>query len=187
MKKIKKRLLEIYNIIIRYFILILVGIPNLWIFYFIFTPLTVYSVFFLTKLFFDVSLLSKDIILINNEIPIEFVKACIAGSAYYLLLILNLSIPKIKFNKRIKMILFVFSFFLIINVARIFLLTLVFMKGYSFFEEIHLFFWYFLSIAFVIVIWFIEVKIFKIREIPVYSDLKFIFSKSKFKKIKKKH
>ncbi len=178
MKKIKKRL-SIYNIIIRYLILILAGIPNLWIFYFIFTPLTIYPVYFLTSLFFDVSLLSKDILLINREIPIELIKACIAGAAYYLLLILNLSVPKIKFNERIKMIFFAFSFFLIINILRIFLLILIFMKGYSFFDEVHLLFWYLLSIAFVIAIWFIEVKIFKIKEIPVYSDLKFIF---KFKK-----
>ncbi len=183
-----KQLKQFFPIIFRYLILILAGIPNLWIFYFIFTPLTVYAFYFLTGLFFNVLLIKgpTDIILINNNVPIEFVKACIAGSAYYLLLILNLSIPKIKINKRIKMILFSFLSFFIINILRIFLLTLVLLKSPLLFEKVHMFFWYFLSIVLVAGIWFVEVKMFKIKEIPFYSDLKFLTREVWKRKIKKK-
>ena len=54
-------------------------------------------------LFFD-TLLMGNVILLDNRIPIEIVPACVAGSAYYLLLILNLSIAKIKLKTRIQMI-----------------------------------------------------------------------------------
>jgi|TARA_Y100000310_G_scaffold329841_1_gene400407 exosortase/archaeosortase family protein len=179
MKKDSRRFFDIF---IRYTILILVALPNLFIFYFIFTPLTIYSIYFLFNLFFDTSLLGN-IFILNEKIAIELIKACIAGSAYYFLLILNLSIPKIKIAKRIKMIIFAFSSLLLINILRIFFLSLVAYSGYSFFDIAHELFWYFMSIIFVVGIWFAEVKVFKIKEIPFYSDLRFLHKKSFFKKI----
>tara|TARA_Y100000034_G_scaffold80707_1_gene96816 strand:- start:2199 stop:2714 length:516 start_codon:yes stop_codon:yes gene_type:complete len=163
---------NISNLFIRYFILILVSIPNLWIFYFILTPLTIYPVYLLFNLFFDATL-SGNIITIDR-FSIELIDACIAGSAYYLLLILNLSTPKIK--KRRKIILLSFITLLIINILRIFLLGTAFVSGYPWFDVTHKLFWYFGSIIFVIGIWFTEVKLFKIKEIPIYSDIKFLYS-----------
>ena len=83
MKRLKKDTKQFLDIFVRYSILALVAIPGLWIFYYVFTPLTIYPIYFLFGLFSDVLLLG-DILIINNEIPIEFIKACIAGSAYYL-------------------------------------------------------------------------------------------------------
>jgi exosortase/archaeosortase family protein len=179
---VKKRN-EFFDIIIRYLILILVAIPNLWIFYFIFKPLTVYPVFALLNLFFDASLISSDIILIAQEIPIELIKACIAGAAYYLLLILNLSTPKIKINDRIKMIFIAFLAFLVVNILRIFILSIIVVNGAppEIFDATHELFWYLISTLFVVGIWFAEVKLFKIKEIPFYSDLKYLYKKSRLK------
>ena len=174
MKKISKQFLDI---IIRYFILILLALPGFAIFYFVFAPLTIYPVYFLLNLFFDVSLM-QDIVLIN-EIPIELIGACIAGSAYYLLSILNLSTPKIKLQKRVKMIFLSFGVLLILNILRIFFLSLVFISGSSSFDIAHKLFWYTGSIIFVVGIWFAEVKLFKIKEIPFYSDIKFLYKQSK--------
>ena len=154
--------------------IILIALPNLWIFYFIFTPLTIYPVYFLLKPFFEVSL-SGNIIEIPNYY-ISIIKACVAGSAYYLLLILNLSIPKIKLSQRVKMVLFAFVFLLVVNILRIFLL--VFFLDYSWFDITHKLFWYSLSTIFVIAIWFAEVKLFKIKQVPFYSDIKFLYHKS---------
>ena len=176
MKKFKKDSANILDILSRYFILVLVSIPNLWLFYFIFTSLTIYPVYFLTNLFFeDVSLFGE--IMIVNGVAVEFIRACIAGSAYYLLLILNLSTPKINLKKRILMISISFAVLLIINIIRIFVLILVFFYGFSFFDITHKFFWYFMSTIFVIIIWFAEVKYFKIKEIPFYSDIKYLYKK----------
>jgi len=167
--------MNLSNVFLRYLILIAVALPNFWIFYFIFTPLTVYPVYFLLSFFYD-SLLIGNIILVN-DVAIDLIKACIAGSAYYLLLILNLSIPKIKIQKRIKMILFAFGIFLAVNVLRIFLLGIMILEKSSLFNFTHQLFWYLVSIVFVVGIWFTEVKIFKIKEIPFYSDIVFVYKK----------
>ena len=179
-KRSKNDFSDFSNILVRYFILILIALPGLSIFYFIFTPLTVYPVYFLLGLFFDITLLSKIHILINN-IPIELIPACIAGSAYYLLLVLNLSTPKIKLKKRIRAILFSFAAFLILNILRIFILSSLAVTGFSYFNATHTIFWYGLSTIIVVGIWFIEVKIYKIKKIPFYSDMKFLYKKSLMK------
>lgn len=168
MNKRKKK--AIFSVIIRYIILLLVSIPNLWIFYFIFTPLTIYPVYFLLKLFFSVSL-SGNILTFENCPSIELIKACIAGSAYYLLLILNLTTP-IKLKKRLYSIIFLFSSFLIINIFRIFFFSILFLKSFSLFNTVHLFFWYLLSSLIVVLIWLFNIRIFKIKDIPIYSDFR---------------
>ncbi len=76
------------------------------------------------------------------------------------------------------MLAFAFSAFLLVNLLRIFILSLMFINGSSFFDITHRLFWYFLSTVFVIVIWFTEVKLFKIKEIPFYTDLKYLYKKS---------
>jgi len=175
MKKITKSFLDIF---LRYLILILVALPNLWVFYFIFTPLTIYPLYFLFKIFFEVSI-AENILIIEKIFPIQLIQACVAGAAYYLLLILNLSVPKIKLKKRLKMIFFAFFCFLIINIIRIFLLSLLIFSNSELFDLTHKLFWYALSTIFVVSIWFIEIRIFKIKEIPIYSDLKFLYKQIK--------
>lgn len=174
---------QFIDIIFRYLILIITALANLLLFYLIFTPLTIYPVYFLLNLFFEPSLIKNTILI--NKIPIEIVKACVSGSAYYLLFVLNLSIPKIKLKKRIKMILFAFSSLLILNILRIFSLSLMIINNSKLFTITHLFFWYLLSVVLVLGIWFFEIKIFKINQIPFYSDLKFLYNNSSLKKSKK--
>jgi exosortase/archaeosortase family protein len=164
----------VYSIFIRYIILVFAALPNFWIFYFLFTPLTVYPVYILLNIFFDVVLSSNVIFFANVISPIEIVDACVAGSAYYLLLIFNLSIPNINLSKRIKMILFAFGSFLIINVLRIVILSAIFVLKPDIFDITHKLSWYIGSIVLVVGIWFLEVKKFEIKEIPFYSDVKSI-------------
>jgi len=167
------------DIIIRYAILVLAAIPNLAIFYWIFTPLTIYPTYYLLNIFFEVSLSGNIIHTMGDYI--EIIAACVAGSAYYLLLILNLSLKNIKTNKRIKMLLFAFLAFLIVNVLRVFLLSTIFILEFSWFDVAHKLSWYIGSVVLVVAIWFTEVKIFKIKEIPFVSDLKFLYKKSRRK------
>jgi exosortase/archaeosortase family protein len=175
MKEKSKKYLDIF---IRYSILIIFSLFNLQIFYFIFKPLTIYPLYFLLSLFFDVSLINN-VLLISNQFPIEIIGACVAGSAYFLLLILNLSVPKINLKKRIHILIFSFILLLILNIARIFFLSLIFLSGNSLFDTAHKIFWYLGSTIFVIGIWFLEVKIFKLKEIPFYSDIKFLYKSIK--------
>ena len=169
---------QFFDILIRYMILIIVALPNLWLFYFILTPLTIYPIYFSLSLFFETSL-NQTLITIQNCFEIEIINACIAGAAYYFLLILNLSVPKIKLKKRVKMILLSFAALLILNILRIALLSFMFVSGSQLLDITHKLFWYLISTVFVVGIWFAEVKLFKIKEIPFYSDVKFLLKKSK--------
>lgn len=182
---LKKEHRKYLDIFVRYLVLVLIGIPNLWLFYTIFTPLTVYPVLFLLGLFYDTVLLGN-VILVNNFFPIEIISACVAGSAYYLLLILNLSIP-MEIKKRIKLLAFSFASLLFINILRIFIFSLIFISGKSFFDFTHILFWYLGSVVFVVGIWFAGVKIFKVKAVPVYSDLQTILNKTKNRKRSKKN
>lgn len=178
MKTKTKRFLSIS---IRYLILLFVALPNFWLFYLIFTPLTVYAVNFSLDLFYD-TVLTGTTIFLDGRIPIEIIPACVAGSAYYLLLILNLSIARINLKTRMKMILMSFGAFLFINILRIFVLSIILLSSFKAFVITHLVFWYVMSTLFVIGIWFFEIKYFRIKETPFYSDIKFLYNNSLLKK-----
>ncbi len=173
---INKRWKFAYLMFIRYLIILVSSLGGLWIFYFVFTPITVYLVYFILGLFFN-SVLYGNIIFIGEfNSPIEIVDACVAGAAYFLLLIFNLSVPNIKFSRTIKMIAFAFSSFLVINVLRIVILSIIFVLKPEFFDITHQLSWYIGSVVLVVGIWFVEVKKFKIKEIPFYSDIKSLLS-----------
>jgi len=167
------------KIILRYLLLVLVSVPGLSLFYYVFLPLTIYPVYWALGLSYNVIMLNNTLF-IQTKI-IEIIGAWVAGSAYYFLLILNLITPKIETKKRIKLLLFTFGTFFIINLLRIYLLGIMYIEGSQFFDIAHKLFWYLGSTLFVVIIWFTGVWIFKIKEIPFASDLKYIYGKSSLK------
>jgi exosortase/archaeosortase family protein len=162
---------------LRYLSLILIALPNLFIFYWVFTPVTVYLVYFLLSLFFEVSL-SGTIISFTSCLSIDLIEACVAGSAYYLLTLFNISTPNIPPAKRILFLFSSYFVFLILNVLRIFILSILLFKGSNLFDFSHRLSWYLVSTLFVVGIWFLGVKLFSITEIPFYSDVKYLLIKS---------
>jgi len=158
----------------RYVFLAVLGIFGFSLIYLIFTPLTSYLSFYVIKLVYSEAMLSDNMINIGNN-QIQLIEACIAGSAYYLLLFLNLTTP-IPVKKRIKSLSFLILSFLILNVARIFIFSTLFISGYSFFDLTHKIIWYLGSTIFVIALWFTNVYLFKIQNFPVYSDIKSILN-----------
>lgn len=172
------------DIIIRYLLLALFSLGGLWIFYFVFTPLTLYPVFFILGLFYTASIQGTTVYV--NSTAIEIISACVAGSAYYLLLMFNLSTPGIRAGKRIIMVLSSFLIFLLANIARIIVLSVMYLSETQFFDVTHKVLWYFGSIILVIGIWFYQVKSRKIKAIPAYSDLKFLHDNSIRKLLKTK-
>lgn len=191
-----------FSLVYRYILLLILGIGNLFIFYLIFTPLTVYPVFWLIGISDEATLMRgtytkvcelsegtflESIGCMNTTIFFRdyfasIIPACIAGAAYYLLLILNLTTP-MPLKKRISSLIFIFGIFLILNIVRIFSFALFFAsKNYEIFDIAHTTSWYFGSTVLVILIWFSNVLIFKIKEIPIYADLKSIINQIKNKK-----
>jgi len=160
--------LNIYDLISRYIILLILGLGNLYLIYLIFKPLTIYPVYYFFKLFYNVSL--SNTFLYFSTHTIEIIDACVAGSAYYLLLILNLA-TQMNLKTRVYSLLYSITILLILNITRIIVLSMLFINNIAIFNITHKIFWYLLSTVFVVGIWFSEVLIFKIKNIPVYSDI----------------
>lgn len=177
MKKRKNRKLKAdfkknpWFILLRYIVLLglILALP---IIYKILTPLTVYSIAGLLKIFYAVSV-SKDFIFITPKITIQIIQPCVAGSAYLLLLILNLSV-QMKVKQRIYSILSSIILLFILNILRVFFLTILLVNNFRFFDFTHKLFWYALSTLFVAGIWFLTAHLFKIKQIPIYSDLMYL-------------
>ena len=166
----------LYNFLLRY---VLCFIPVI-VFEFIFTPITIYGVYFLLKPF-NPAVIGN--IMTVNGIPFTFIDACIAPYAYYLIFILALSTKDLELKTRIKIIIFGFILVLAMNYFRIALLVGLTVKyGFSVFNSVHLFFWKFLSWFYVTLVWIFLVKLYKIKSIPVYSDFKYLFKQSLFRK-----
>lgn len=165
--------------LIRY-LLLLALMFSLPIIYWIFTPMTIYLSAFFLKIFFNQVLVYQNFLVIDSKIFTQLIPACIAGSAYLLLLILNLSVP-MKIKTRIYSILFSFLILLLLNTLRISLLTILYKDNLALFNTTHMIFWYFLSTIFVMGIWFLTAKIFSIKEIPVYSDIKCLIKDINFR------
>jgi len=170
---------EVFDLILRYLVLLLLPLGNLFIFYAVFTPLTVQPVFFLLHLLYPQTQLLENNTILFNGYEAQIISSCVAGAAYYLLCILNLTTP-MQLKKRVFSLLFLLFSFLFLNIIRIFTFTLLFEKGQNFFETAHLFTWYFGSTFLVVLVWFVNVLLFKIREIPIYTDIKNIASEIKF-------
>ncbi len=166
---------ETIDLIIRYALSIVLAFGNLWVFYKIFTPLSVYPVSWILGLFYGGAYVIGGMIIGFRGIEVSIIPACVAGSAYYLLTILNLLTP-MKKDARFKSLCFLFGAFLLVNIARIVLFSMLFSSGFAYFELAHKFTWYGISTVMVIVIWFVNVRIFNIKEIPAYSDMKKILN-----------
>jgi exosortase/archaeosortase family protein len=176
----KKRIKQLYFIGLRYIILLVIGLILVFtdIFYKALLPLTIYSTSFILNLFYQYQSFVLENFIIVGSLAIEIIPACVAVSAYFLLLILNLTTP-MPFIKRIYSIIFALLAFLIINILRIVILALLFITNYSSFDLIHRISWYVLSIVIVIGIWFLTAYVFKIKSIPAYTDLKNILKNFK--------
>lgn len=175
----KKENNNILFIFLRYLFVLIIALPKLDLFYFIFTPLTIYPVYFLLNLFYN-ALLVDNFIFINN-VSISLIPACIAGSAYFLLVLLNFSVS-MNWKKRIFSLVFSLVSFLIINISRIFIFSILLINNFQYFDITHKIFWLLLSGIIVFMVWILTIKIFKIREIPFYSDIQFVYLLTKIKK-----
>lgn len=176
-----------YSLIIRVLIAILVTALYEF-FYIIFNPATIYSSWFLLKLLgydADVSGINMTI----NGAKFIFIEACIALAAYYLLFLLVIFTKGLGFRKSVKLFLLGSLLILAMNIIRIDLLIVLFLEaGKKWFGAVHMIFWKFIAGIYVALVWIFLVRKFKIKEIPIYSDLKTLYDKSLFgkKSVKKK-
>ncbi len=174
---------KIMYIFARYFALILIGTNNLYIIYAILTPLTIYITTAILSIFTTPIMVSNFIGL--TGLTIQIIPACVAGAAFYFLLILALSTPNIKPITRTKTILTAIAMLFSLNILRI--LILISLIKSSNFQIIHWIMWHIISTIFVVGTWFTVIKIYKIKSIPIYSDIKYLINLSKKPKRKKQN
>ncbi len=161
---------EVLHLLARYLILLILPFSGLYLFYLIFTPLTIYPVFFVIKLWYHNAVLLGTNTIFFKGYYAKIIAACIAGAAYYLLVILNLTTP-MPFAKRFKSLAFILISFLILNIVRILVFARLFDIGFNYFDLTHQLTWYFGSTIMVVAIWFTNVFLFQIKEIPLYTDI----------------
>jgi len=163
------------KLILRLSILLLIPFS---IFQSIATNITFYLSFLILKLFQPTFLISPFIFF--NETIVQFVPACAASLAYYLLFFLILITKDIKFKKRIKIFFLGSLIILIINLARIISLILILHYfNYNLFNLIHIFFWSFIGSILIVLIWIFLIKLYNINSIPFYSDFIYLLKKTK--------
>lgn len=167
-----------FNLVFRYISLLVIAIIFSFsdIIYNFLLLLTIYPTNFLLNLFFP-SIVYGNNILIQSQI-ISIIPACVAVSAYLLLIILNLTIS-LKPLTRLYSILFSVLCLLIVNILRIVIFSLLLLQDFKYYQEIHMFFWYILSTIFVVGIWFLTAYLFKIKNLPIYEDFKQLINKAK--------
>jgi exosortase/archaeosortase family protein len=176
----RKENLWIFDVVLRYLIAALSFLITP-IFYVVFKPLTIWLTYLILSIFYSVQITGNSLFFPDFNASVEIISACIAGNAYFLLFLLNLLTRDIKTIKRIYALLFSFCCLFLINILRLVLIIPMFLNNSAWFDITHKLFWFVLSIIFVALIWILTIKVFRIREVPVYSDVAFIL-----KKIKKK-
>lgn len=173
---------------IRIFLSLLLMLPVTFnLFYTILAPLTFYSTYFIAKLLqYSPVIIEKELLLVQGQ-TLKFIAACAAASAYYLLTLLILFTKDIKLKTRIYM-LFIGSFLIFaMNVLRMMLLIMVLVHfGVNAFNIIHMFFWKIIATVYVAFVWIFLVWRFKIKSIPVYSDVEFLLAELNKKKSKRR-
>ncbi len=172
-KKGRKSDKRVYGLIIRYAIAVLLSINSLFIFYYIFKPLTFFPAVSILKIIYPAKAFGIERLIIQGK-EIVFINSCVAASAYYLFAVLNLTTFGIGFKKRIKIFVINSVALLIMNIIRIIILAVVLVNISSIFDATHFIFWNFLGTIFVVGIWILTAKIYKIKYIPVFSDIIFI-------------
>ncbi|RMD66581.1 pacearchaeosortase [Candidatus Pacearchaeota archaeon] len=178
---------EVLGMFARYVVLLFLGLFGIRLFYAVFSPLTAYPSYWLSNLVFGGAEFVPPNLILIGSLTIELIPACIAGAAYYLLLILNLTTP-MHVVKRIKSLAFLILTFLVINIMRIVTFIVIASRGTQYFDAAHLGVWYFGSTVMIVILWFVNVWVFNIRAIPVYTDFSNLIAEMtrKPKKRKKK-
>lgn len=148
----------------------------------------------LTKVlsFIFLRLIDNSAVILDNSIifggkSFNLIPACVALPAYYLLFFLTLTTKDLNFKVSYKLFFIGSLLILVMNIIRIDFLILAFVGfGKAWFDYIHLFFWKFVSGLYVAIVWIFLTKKYKIISIPIYSDFKYLYSRSVFRKKNRK-
>ncbi|MDP3728657.1 MAG: pacearchaeosortase [bacterium] len=163
------------SILIRYSFALLVGLSS-GLFSLFFLPITFYVSYFLLQIFYDVQIYGMSVQF--AEVSFSFIPACAATLAYVLLLELLLLTRGISFLQGLKMFFLGSIFIFSLNIVRILVLIFVYINyGNNYFDAVHILFWHLVSTIFVAGVWILLVEKYKVKTIPIWSDVQEIVKK----------
>lgn len=141
------------------------------IFFIIFSWWTIQLSAVLISLLHGTTFLDGNLLYVQGKL-IEFIPACIAAGAYLLLALLIVLTRGMTLKKGLYLFFFGSLLILVANVIRIEILVALLLKeGVNYFETLHLLIWKVVSSVYVAAVWIFLCWKFKVREIPVWSDL----------------
>lgn len=157
------------SFVLRYSLLLSVLLLSLEPLTFVLRPLTVYGVQgVLGVRGYESTLLAGNTLFIEGQY-ISLITACIAPSAFFILLLLCLTLPG-KRKDYLRWVGMSWGLLFLVNITRIIILASVALEGYDLFETAHAFFWYIGNALFILAIWASVVLTYKIRAIPIYTE-----------------
>ena len=143
---------------------------------FIILDISAYLSYLPLKLLYNANI--ADNVIYLGEKSIEYVEACGAVGAYVFLGLLILLTRNINFKKGLKMFFIGAILILFANIIRIDILAYLLIKNdINMFITLHLFTWKILSGVYVALVWIFLVKMYDIKEIPLWSDFKHLKKK----------
>ena len=152
-------------------------------YYLFFIPTIIFPYLILKIIGFNIMLDFSNSNLYLDNIILNFISACVASTAYHLLLILILLTKVLNIKKIVSMFLLGSLMILAINIIRVVVLSYTFINyGYEAFNSLHLLLWRGAASVIVFLIWIILIKIYKPKAIPVISDLIYLYNLVKKKK-----
>ena len=161
------------NLVIRIVIALIIFIIPYSLINYLLLKLTLYGSYPLLLTKYSPTIIGNSFMINNNLLNI--ISACVATSAYYLLLVLIIFTKDLRLKTSIYLFLIGSTLILAANIIRIDILIFIFLEyGKNIFERFHLFIWEFISSIYVALVWIFLVKKFKIKTIPVYSDIKYL-------------
>ena len=145
----------------------------------IFYSFTIYLPYILMKLVNYQVFIARPY-LITSSNYIRFSEACAAVSAYFLLLLLIVLTKDIKLKTRIKIFLLGSVIILSVNLVRIVVLIAVLeTQGFDAFQQTHDILWIIFGSLLVALTWIFLINHYKVKSIPIYSDLKYLLEQIK--------
>ena len=163
------------KLIIRLLALIFISYPLLKV---IFMPITYQFVKEITSFFYNIS--TEGYSMTVEGTTLNFVPACAAIAAFYLLFLLITTTKDLNFKISVKLFLIGGLLIFIANLIRIEFLTYLLVEyGKNYFEMVHIIIWSAISSIYIAVTWIFLVNYYRIKNIPVYSDIKYLLKKIK--------
>jgi exosortase/archaeosortase family protein len=168
----RRNCIKTLHLFARYLLVAVTAAGNFYVFRKILTGPTITATAAALRLFFDDVFIMSPYIFVHG-VTTEITASCVAILAYYLLFVLIISTANVKPAKRLMALAVSFAILFILNVAR--MVLLVFIVHTPYFDTAHFLFEHLFFSVVVVAVWAGISFFMKIKTVPVYSDLKFLY------------